>query len=155
MAGPLVAMNWLRTHRYDYGLELTVPNENWHFEPRGVPRIRIIPFNGPVEVDDMDEATFRSIVGQELDKRLGGIVAAADDADDPEHVPIYNASRAGYGYSRAGDEALQALIPIIVAVADSANVPISDNIRAQLTSFANGGIIKRGQSLQGTTPLPL
>lgn len=38
-------LDWLIKHRHEYGLELTVPGERWHFEPRGTPTRRITPWS--------------------------------------------------------------------------------------------------------------
>lgn len=66
-------LDWLQLHRHEYGLDLTVSGEDWHFEVVGPPKVPITPYpNGgvhppptlpPEDTMAIDEATLFQLVG--------------------------------------------------------------------------------------------
>lgn len=106
MGGP--GLNWMIAHRHDYGLELTVPGENWHFEVEAPSQVRIINYPGgpatpptlPPE-DIMDEGTLFQLIGGAVRPAVRLVKIKGDGLDEAWATDfLTTARRAGPVYAQ-------------------------------------------------------
>jgi hypothetical protein len=125
MAG--VGLSWLIAHRAEYGLGLTVPGENWHFEVVGSPTRRILRYPGtaplppPTLEDDMDEDTLFELIGGAV-RPHARIVKITGDGVNEAWVTngLDLARRAGPKYAMFLDEHFNTGGVIILPIEDAA-----------------------------------
>jgi len=123
-------LGWLQRHRHDYGLDLTVSGEDWHFEVTGAARVPIDPYPDggaqppptlpPEDTMAIDEATLFQLVGGAVRpaERLVYIAGREDELWVTNGINF--ARRVGAKYHAFLDDHFNVGAPIELALADAA-----------------------------------